>query len=89
MEILASYGNHPGDIASETYMLTMRNSLQEGINNRLKEIDEALERLKSNAYGICLICGKKIPEERLRILPEASTCIKCKDNLMTPPRDMN
>jgi ribosome-binding protein aMBF1 (putative translation factor) len=27
----------------------------------------------------CELCGAKIPEERLEILPETTTCVKCSD----------
>ena len=41
-------------------------------------IDAALSRIQTNRYGLCMKCGKKIPEARLRALPYAVLCIDCK-----------
>lgn len=45
---------------------------------KLKEIKEALQKIKKGTYGICEKCGKEIEKERLKILPEAKFCSKCK-----------
>jgi len=44
---------------------------------RLKNINAALERIKKGAYGKCANCNKEIPEERLKINPEATFCKEC------------
>jgi RNA polymerase-binding transcription factor DksA len=44
----------------------------------VEEIDEALERIVDGSYGICGQCGKNIPKERLRALPQAKLCVQCK-----------
>jgi len=44
---------------------------------RLKDVNDALDRIKKGTYGICENCGKEIPEDRLRISPEARTCLDC------------
>ena len=41
------------------------------------EIDEALERLKQNTYGICEECELDIAEERLKALPFTRLCVTC------------
>jgi RNA polymerase-binding protein DksA len=46
----------------------------------LKEIQQirlALDRIASGAYGVCMTCGKPIPEERLKARPYATKCIQC------------
>jgi DnaK suppressor protein len=47
---------------------------------RLQLIDAALGRIENGHYGICMSCGKKIPEERLRAIPYAILCIECKSS---------
>jgi len=42
------------------------------------EIDHALLRIEDGTYGICEECGKTIPQNRLRALPFASLCVRCK-----------
>jgi RNA polymerase-binding protein DksA len=46
--------------------------------NTLREIDTALEKLKAGTYGVCEICNKVIGVKRLRVMPSARLCIKCK-----------
>jgi len=44
---------------------------------RLTEIDAALERVAAGSYGVCTECGRAIPAERLAVRPAASTCVAC------------
>lgn len=59
-------------------LLPVERSLEE----ELKDVNNALEKIEKGEYGRCDICGKEISEERLIILPEAKTCniCKCKDS---------
>jgi len=45
---------------------------------RLKNIDSALEKIKKGKYGKCENCQKQIPINRLKVSPEASFCLDCK-----------
>ncbi|MFF5980569.1 TraR/DksA C4-type zinc finger protein [Streptomyces olindensis] len=47
------------------------------IEQALKEIDAAFARLQQGTYGICQVCGRPIPVERLEILPYARCCVPC------------
>ena len=44
----------------------------------LKKIDEALERMNTETYGICEGCGGDIPYKRLKARPVTTLCIECK-----------
>jgi DnaK suppressor protein len=44
----------------------------------LKKIDEALDRLTKNTYGICERCEEEIPYQRLKARPVTTLCIACK-----------
>lgn len=46
---------------------------------RLKNINLALEKIKTGKYGICEKCQKRIKEERLKIYPIAQYCLNCKE----------
>ena len=35
----------------------------------LRQVDAALERIENGTYGVCVVTGKPIPEERLEALP--------------------
>ncbi|MES4784528.1 MAG: hypothetical protein C4294_00360 [Nitrospiraceae bacterium] len=52
--------------------------LKEREQKLLKKIDEALERLAANTYGICESCGQEIPYKRLKARPVTTLCIECK-----------
>jgi DnaK suppressor protein len=47
---------------------------------QLRLVDEALDRLDSGDYGICLSCEEPIPPKRLHALPWARYCIPCQEN---------
>jgi len=40
-------------------------------------IDEALQRIDDEKYGLCTGCEEKIESKRLAILPYTDTCIHC------------
>jgi len=46
---------------------------------RLKNINLALEKIKKGKYGICEKCKKPISIKRLKAIPEAKFCKKCKE----------
>jgi len=51
--------------------------IEYSLETRLRDIDLALEKIKKGKYGICEKCGKQIPEEKLKVYPEARFCLKC------------
>lgn len=65
-------------VADEVEEYSSRLSLKFNLEKRLKEIDEALEKIKKGIYGICEKCKGKIEIERLKINPAAKFCLKCK-----------
>lgn len=65
------------DIASDTIDRTLLNSLGEADQRKLSMIDRALDRIRNETYGLCLSCGKQIPQARLEALPYAVLCVGC------------
>jgi len=53
-------------------------SLSENVKDLLKRVSEALDHIEDGTYGTCDVCGERIQEERLKALPYANLCIKCK-----------
>jgi DnaK suppressor protein len=45
----------------------------------LRDIECALDRLASGAYGHCIDCGVEIPAARLRAMPFAERCRDCQE----------
>jgi|SRR5579883_894126 len=44
----------------------------------LEEIEHALDKLEAGTYGLCDVCKRPIPEERLTIRPQSASCVGCK-----------
>lgn len=65
------------DIASDTIDRALLKSLGDADSRRLQMINNALDRIYQNKYGLCLLCGKSIPETRLEAIPYAALCVEC------------
>jgi len=65
--------------AAEIETYDKRVALEHALETRLKEVGEALEKIKKNdgSYGRCEICHKPITLARLRANPAAKTCTQC------------
>lgn len=46
---------------------------------KLRMVDEALDRLAAGDYGVCRVCGTPIPDKRLRVVPWARFCVACQE----------
>lgn len=46
---------------------------------QLRLIEEALDRLDSGDYGICLSCDEPIPPKRLHAVSWARYCVRCQE----------
>lgn len=66
------------DIASDDIDRKMIEAIGTQDVKRLKAIDNALSRIQQGKYGLCVKCGKKIPQDRLEAIPYALMCIECK-----------
>jgi DnaK suppressor protein len=50
---------------------------------QLRLVEEALDRVRSGDYGICLACEQPIPQKRLQALPWARYCVQCQEEIGT------
>ncbi|MGH7587900.1 MAG: TraR/DksA family transcriptional regulator, partial [Gemmatimonadota bacterium] len=50
--------------------------LEERESAEMRRIQAALERIDDGSYGLCQICGRSIPRDRLEELPTAFRCIE-------------
>ena len=66
------------DIASDDIDRKMIEALGSQELKRLRLIDSALTRIQQGKYGLCIKCGKKIPQNRLEAIPYALMCVECK-----------
>ena len=69
------------DQADSSYTADTSLARTEKINRRIREIDDAIHRMKDGSYGVCEVCGEDIPEGRLEVRPNAMYCAQCKEDL--------
>jgi len=53
-------------------------SLAKRLSELLRETNTALKLIRRKKYGICIVCRKPIPEQRLKAFPAALTHADCK-----------
>jgi RNA polymerase-binding protein DksA len=51
--------------------------LSQEVAAELRGIQQALERMANDEYGICASCAEEIPMARLEAKPHAIRCVKC------------
>lgn len=73
---LSNMPMHMADIGSDNYEQEFTLGLVESEARLLREIDEALIRIREGYYGVCLISGRPISRERLEAKPWAKYTIE-------------
>jgi DnaK suppressor protein len=91
---LTSYDNHFADTATQLEEREKQRVLHETANNLLQEVNEALERIKTGTYGVCVDTGEPISYERLKALPYAKRTVEAqkeqeKENVASLPEDQS
>ena len=62
---------------SDNYCEETTIGLVENADERLRDINVALERIDDGTFGHCEECAQEISINRLRALPFARQCVKC------------
>lgn len=73
---LSSMPIHMADLGTDNYEQEFTLGLLANEKQLLRDIDEALERIDSRTYGMCLGTGKPITKTRLKAKPWARYCIE-------------
>jgi len=79
MKFHENRSNDPTDVASDAIDDEMALQVAEAETRERIQIREAFEKVAAGTYGSCERCGSRIPVARLRALPSASMCLKCKE----------
>ncbi len=79
MDIGGGYDEDLADVASSTFEREKGLALESSVQAMLTQVEEALDRIEEGTYGICQRCGDPIDAARLRVLPYATLCIRCKE----------
>ena len=67
---------HMADLGSDNWEQEFTLGLIANEHKKLREIDDALQRIHSKTYGVCLATHKRITMGRLRAKPWAKYCIE-------------
>ena len=65
------------DVAVDFLEIQQEQSILVNEQALLTEVQAALERIDKGTYGLCLNCGKPIPEKRLEAIPWAAYDVEC------------
>ena len=75
--IFPDIGDKEDESAQEVEMYESSLTIEKNLEEMLKEINKALDRIEKGTYGKCEKCGGEINEERLKAYSEAGICLKC------------
>jgi DnaK suppressor protein len=73
----AGEGRDTYDIASDERDREINLLLGDRDRKKLQLVDDALQRLESEEYGICEECGGEIAHGRLEAMPFSRLCVTC------------
>ncbi|KAB1654067.1 TraR/DksA family transcriptional regulator [Pseudoclavibacter chungangensis] len=68
---------HDPDGATLSTEWSRLTGLADAAESEVRQVDDALARLDVGTYGVCIDCGRPIPDARLRARPFAVRCVPC------------
>jgi len=78
------------DAMDELVLANERDLTVERLNREtvlLRQVADALDRITTGDYGICLECEEPISAKRLTALPWAALCLSCQEAADREPRE--
>jgi DnaK suppressor protein len=69
------------DDAVQSYDRQLMLGLGEKDLRKLKLVEEAIKKVATGQYGICLECEELIPEVRLTVIPYTPYCVDCLETI--------
>ena len=74
------YSVHMADAGTDSYEREKGFHLMNRENDYIQLLHLAIDLIDSGDFGICKVCGSKIPEERMMDVPNPTKCVNCKEN---------
>ncbi len=68
---------HMADLGTDNYDQEFTLGLIENEQGTLELVNEALGRMESGTFGLCVECDEPISKPRLEAIPYARYCIRC------------
>ncbi len=75
---VSGQATHPADMGTDSIERDKAYIIGDTRGEALEDIDEALDKLGKDTFGMCESCGRAIVKERLEAVPQAKLCLKCK-----------
>jgi len=75
----STYAYHMADVGTDSQEREKAFLWLSRENKLLSHMNNALERIKINEFGVCIECGELIPKERLEEVPHTQHCVRCKN----------
>ena len=88
-ESAGDYSNMPthlGDDGSQEAEEAVTFGMAENEATLVREVEDALARIRERRFGACESCGKTIPKTRLSVVPYARDCVSCAEKSALPRR---
>lgn len=73
-----AHDEHLADSGTATFERERDLTLENNIKDMLGKVDNAITKLGQGTYGVCDRCGSDIDPARLKAVPYANLCLKCK-----------
>ena len=73
----AGYPQDSADAGSTLSEADRTDAILHSARSQRDEVLAALARIEDNTYGLCVDCGREIPEGRLDARPDAARCVDC------------
>ena len=70
--------SQPADLGADGEAADIRLGRRQSESTEVREIDDALDRLRDGTFGSCESCEQPIPKPRLEAIPYARLCLPCK-----------
>lgn len=72
--IVEQVGRAQDENVSEEEQYEAARSVEQSLEVKLRDVNNALGRIEAGTYGVCVRCGNPIERQRLEALPSARTC---------------
>ena len=73
------YSSHMADAGSDHQEMENAYYMMQREDSFIKYLDKALGMIEDGTFGVCIICDKLIPKERVMEVPHSNKCVTCKE----------
>jgi len=67
------------DAAAKASTAQHEEVLRRRLADKSQALADAWEQVREGTYGLCRLCGERIPRRRLEAVPTATLCVPCQE----------